>query len=480
MARRRRAPNSLAERIRGLELDTWEQTTQIVRRIGIEVSWAKIADIMISGEGVESDNFVTGVSGWKIDGDGNAEFNNVTVRGTIYATGGEISGDLEIVSGGKIITRSGADDSGLTIYPSGLIEFQPGDLTAPSLSAYPNINLGGADDSVQIESGLPNSGSVSRISVGTNNAPGFSGLISMLALGVGAQILVSSNNTIGFSTKTVGGTANTAPYVFTITNNPSSADLFQLNLGVTNRFKVRNDGRIMTSGAYMYFNNLTAAWLGVNTLGNLSISGNILYFTNTNEYIQLSDSANYFRIVQDGAETHRFSSNGDIAIAGKRIVFDIIGGNEWIDVSDSTQQFRIGLNGIVEMTLGTTGFIVPNVYNSAASQAANVYVHTDSRIYRGGQSRPELKEDIRPWARDGNILALSGITFYPLGGNLEKGEKLKRLGTRKLLSLDYHEVAKHFPKGIASTETLDWQAIAVGILEEVKQLRQEVDELKAA
>jgi hypothetical protein len=370
----------LAERIRGLELDTWEQTTQIVRRIGIEVSWAKIADVMISSEGVESSNFVTGVSGWKIDGAGNAEFNTVTVRGTIYATGGEISGDLEIVSGGKIITRSGSDDSGLTIYPSGLIEFQPGDLTAPSLSAYPNINLGSADDSVQIESGLPNSGSVSRITVGTNNAPGFSGLISMLALGVGAQILVSSNNTIGFSAKTAGGTANTAPYVFTITNNPSSADLFEVNLGATNRFKVRNDGRIMISGAFVYFNNSTGDSLGIDTAGNLIISGDIFYFNNTSEYFQISDASNFARIVQDSVETHRFASSGDIHIIGTRIVFDVIGGNDYLEMSDSLNQFKMVIGGNTEMTMGTTGFLVPNIWNSTGGTTANVQVASDGRL----------------------------------------------------------------------------------------------------
>ena len=255
------------------------------------------------GDGIiESDNFVTGPggSGFQIRGDGVAELNEVTVRGGIFATSGEISGDLEIVSGGKIISRSGTDDSGLTIYPSGLIEFQPGDITAPSLSAFPFIDLGGADDSVRIESALPSGGSVSRISVGTNNAPGFSGLLSIVSLGVGAEIIVSSANRISFSAKTIGGTANTAPYTFVITNNPSSADLFQLTLGVTNRFKVRNDGRIMTSAAYIYFNNSTGDWLNINTAGNLSISGNVMYFGNTSEYIQLSDASNWFRIVQDG------------------------------------------------------------------------------------------------------------------------------------------------------------------------------------
>ena len=290
---------------------------------------------------------------------------------------------------------------------------------------------------------------------------------------------MSSANTIGFSAKGDASAANTVPYIFTITNNPSSADLFQLNVGVTNRFKVRNDGRIMTSAAYIYFNNSTGDWLNINTAGNLSISGNVMYFGNTSEYIQLSDASNWFRIVQDAVETHRFLSNGDIAIAGKRIVFDIIGGNEWIDISDSTQQFRIGLNGVVEMTLGSTGFLVPNAYSSTTTSAANAVFQSDGR-FRRSTSLSAHKQDIRPWKPEESVLDLTPVTFYPMEGNPTTGEKMKRVGRSKLLGLTYEDTAANFPKGVSGDDAIDWNAIAVGILEEVKKLRQEVDELKVA
>jgi len=48
---------------------------------------------------IESSNFLSGSTGWYIDGNGNAEFNNVTVRGTIYASAGTI-GDCLINSTG--------------------------------------------------------------------------------------------------------------------------------------------------------------------------------------------------------------------------------------------------------------------------------------------------------------------------------------------------------------------------------------------
>ncbi len=49
---------------------------------------------------MESDDFVTGVSGWQINGVGNSEFNNVTVRGTIG--GSTLGGALVVGASGTI------------------------------------------------------------------------------------------------------------------------------------------------------------------------------------------------------------------------------------------------------------------------------------------------------------------------------------------------------------------------------------------
>lgn len=60
--------------------------------LGLLVSGQQFTDT------IASDNFVAGTSGWQITRDGNAEFENGTFRGTIYATGGQIDGSL-IVNG---------------------------------------------------------------------------------------------------------------------------------------------------------------------------------------------------------------------------------------------------------------------------------------------------------------------------------------------------------------------------------------------
>jgi hypothetical protein len=57
---------------------------------------------------IATSNYSAGVAGWKIDGDGSAEFNNVTVRGAIEAQSGSIDGTLSMGSSGKI-TGSSSD-----------------------------------------------------------------------------------------------------------------------------------------------------------------------------------------------------------------------------------------------------------------------------------------------------------------------------------------------------------------------------------
>jgi hypothetical protein len=58
-----------------------------------------------------SPDFVSGSAGWQIDADGSAEFNDVTVRGTIYAEAGEIAGWTLAV--GHLYAGSGANRVGL-------------------------------------------------------------------------------------------------------------------------------------------------------------------------------------------------------------------------------------------------------------------------------------------------------------------------------------------------------------------------------
>ncbi|EJF2466156.1 DUF1983 domain-containing protein [Escherichia coli] len=51
------------------------------------------------GNYIKSNNYAAGSAGWKLNKAGDAEFNNVTVRGVVYASGGRFTGEIQATSG---------------------------------------------------------------------------------------------------------------------------------------------------------------------------------------------------------------------------------------------------------------------------------------------------------------------------------------------------------------------------------------------
>ncbi|EKD2604130.1 DUF1983 domain-containing protein [Escherichia coli] len=51
------------------------------------------------GNYIQSNNYAAGSAGWKLNKAGDAEFNNVTVRGVVYAIGGSFTGEIQATSG---------------------------------------------------------------------------------------------------------------------------------------------------------------------------------------------------------------------------------------------------------------------------------------------------------------------------------------------------------------------------------------------
>ncbi|HFL4396045.1 TPA: DUF1983 domain-containing protein [Escherichia coli] len=51
------------------------------------------------GNYIQSNNYAAGSAGWKLNKAGDAEFNNVTVRGAVYASGGSFTGEIQATSG---------------------------------------------------------------------------------------------------------------------------------------------------------------------------------------------------------------------------------------------------------------------------------------------------------------------------------------------------------------------------------------------
>lgn len=51
------------------------------------------------GNYIQSNNYAAGSAGWQLNKTGDAEFNNVTVRGVVYASGGRFTGEIQATSG---------------------------------------------------------------------------------------------------------------------------------------------------------------------------------------------------------------------------------------------------------------------------------------------------------------------------------------------------------------------------------------------
>lgn len=162
---------------------------------------ARIGNILITTNSLQSNNFVSGYQGFRIKDNGNVEFNDMIIRGTIYALAGSIGG-FTIASnklyGGTIQTAatvsSGStgvvmDTAGLRGYDSilGLTFSLPTDGSAPTFSS-------GIINSTVFEI---NTNSVLRTSetVGDGTANSYGILINNTGLyGCGANQALSSAN----------------------------------------------------------------------------------------------------------------------------------------------------------------------------------------------------------------------------------------------------------------------------------------------
>ena len=99
---------------------------------------ARIGNIKITPSTVQSRNFQAGVNGFQLKDDGNAEFNNITARGTIYATIGQIGG-LTIEANSIHTSNYITNFSGFSLSSDGNTEFNNitarGTLSSPLFSS---------------------------------------------------------------------------------------------------------------------------------------------------------------------------------------------------------------------------------------------------------------------------------------------------------------------------------------------------------
>lgn len=159
--------------------------------------------------------------------------------------------------------------------------------------------------------------------------------------------------------------------------------------------------------------------------------------------------------------------NGTVSVPAYSFISDVDTGIYWPGTSN---QIAIAVGGVQEFLLGNAGAFIQNAYDSTTASAANMFVDSAGRLFRS-TSLEDYKEEIEPWSRNGSVLDLEPITFYPTAGNPSKGEPLKRFGDRRLLSLGARQAADVDPFFVTlDGEAPDWNAITAALVAEVRAL----------
>lgn len=466
MARRLVASNDLAARILQLELNQWESEPMIIRRFGIEVDWAKIGEVMASGNSLESGNYVAGTSGWMIDGDGNAEFNDVTVRGTIYASAGEI-GALQVTSSLYIGTFGTLASAGGTGYRF-VLSPKSGDI----------INEGAI--------------------VWYNNSNADTGYIYGATAGTGDQyLLIGAEDTIRLQTSGANKVYIQDTGLNVIPSGTQAAPSLCWNANTDVGFYYTADQLVCTiNGAWKFLGHTNGLRIGPGgTSADPSISWNTdpdtgIFLGGTNEIdfsaggnIKLELNATYNQSWQQ----HRF-------VGGTASVPGIA----WSSDSDTgiyfptTGQLAITLAGTQEALFGGTGTFIQNIATRTTTNSANVWVDTGSTPVgdlRRSTSSLRYKREVVDWNGDFSVLDLTPITF--IGMTQERTQpgaknkyKLVSSGQR-YLGIAAEEVAELFPWAVVLDEdglpdAINWNALIAGLIYETKVLKEELRAIKEA
>jgi hypothetical protein len=125
------------------------------------------ADPIYTPGDIATSNYSAGVAGWKIDGDGSAEFNSVTVRGSLEAS--TIDGNLTM-DGGSITNTAGTyviDEDGITLDGSTYNQSGSAIVWDDGVSTTYGVVAGGDISGVPVMAINGNASGYIRLSVGT-------------------------------------------------------------------------------------------------------------------------------------------------------------------------------------------------------------------------------------------------------------------------------------------------------------------------
>lgn len=422
---------------------------------------------------IQSSDFVSGTSGWQIDGDGNAEFNDVTVRGTIIGSVFKTA-----ASGQRLEIDGSTGDSFITFYDSsdnvaGYVGFEP---TGYGTNTMVLSNEGLND--IELDAGA-----VSLIASGSS---GFGVWVRSNAAGAVPGTPFSVWNSA--ATVSYLKVKNATPFLVL----PQDAGLIQF-VGSGPKGLAVHDSSESSIESALYYRTSPDTW------GFEWATGKKVEFdaglvraepggwaapaysfhgdTNTGMGWRSADTLFF---ATGGSESFFIDSSGNINFQN-HILFNILqlrlnktgiaysfqGDTNTGWGSEGVNQIQGYVGGTKVIEIGGTSFIADRVYAETTGGAANVHVQFGGKLWRSTSTR-EAKRNIET------------LTELPRFRPVVFQSKLEADGDRQFAGFIAEEVAEAFPlAGADDGENYDVRAIVAVHEARIQELEKKLEELTA-
>jgi hypothetical protein len=248
---------------------------------------ARVGNIRVLKNSIQSSNFSSGSLGFCIKDDGNVEFNDITARGTIYATSGSISGDVTV---GGILSAITGSIGGWTITANELYATTTGTIKT-SLNAGSGYNgvvldkdgIRVYDDVLGEVVNLPSDGSAPKFSSGT---------IEESIFEINTNAVLRTSSTVGDGTASSAGILinNTGVY-----GCQANQLLLDANLKALIDGTVSLKGEIVASSGQIGDTIITSTKLSGGLIEGATVRGSVIENRESYPKVRLDDTGFYFQ-----------------------------------------------------------------------------------------------------------------------------------------------------------------------------------------
>jgi hypothetical protein len=343
----------------------------------------------VIAQNLQSDNFVSGTSGWRIERNtGNAEFGNVTIRGTLQTA--TISGNLTMDGTGSIQTASsgvrvvieGGSNNWVSFYTDDSAELDPGYLVSSTggtdgttrhlrlAGVAPKINTNGKRIYWQLNSEYEDATVASRLTIGalTNGTGG--SLVPYLYVEDPVEVYVETDVHFSETGNQFIEKLGSGDLYIDQRNNGANITLRADDSGGTTRSRITIDG----DGVTRFYSNNGTSVMDIRTDHYVSVRNRLYLTQGGDDYIGYDDTNDVFQFAFDGTQRAAIEWTGS---ATRWIAYET---NDYMEQNPTTEQWIWYLNDTQEMVLGQSGFVVPNVYSTTVTSSRDVEVDSTGKL----------------------------------------------------------------------------------------------------